>query len=37
MESDAAPFTEFQTIHSQGGLLLPDLLRRILDPKEKLD
>jgi N-6 DNA Methylase len=29
--------TEFQTIRSEGGLLPPDLLRRILDPKEKLD
>lgn len=28
---------EFQTIRSEGGLLPPDLLRRILDPKEKLD
>ena len=28
---------EFQTIHSEGGLLPADLLRRILDPKEKLD
>jgi hypothetical protein len=26
----------FQTIRSEGGLLPPDLLRRILDPKEKL-
>jgi hypothetical protein len=29
--------TEFQTIRSEGGLLPPDLLRRILDPKEQLD
>ena len=28
---------EFQTIRSEGGLLPPDLLRRVLDPKEKLD
>jgi len=28
---------DFQTIRSQGGLLPPDLLRRVLDPKEKLD
>jgi hypothetical protein len=28
---------EFQTIRSEGGLLPPDLLRRILDPKEKLE
>lgn len=27
---------DFQTIHSEGGLLPPDLLRRILDPKEKV-
>jgi hypothetical protein len=27
---------DFQTIHSEGGLLPPDLLRRVLDPKEKL-
>jgi hypothetical protein len=27
----------FQTIHSEGGLLPTDLLRRLLDPKEKLD
>jgi hypothetical protein len=26
----------FQTIHSEGGLLPPDLLRRLLEPKEKL-
>src|SRR5215813_3711285 len=31
------PLLDFQTIHSEGGLLPPDLLRRILDPKEKLD
>jgi hypothetical protein len=29
--------TEFQTIRSEGGLLPPDLRRRVLDPKEKLD
>jgi len=29
--------TDFQTIRSEGGLLPPDLLRRVLDPKEKLD
>lgn len=28
--------TEFQTIRSEGGLLPPDLRRRMLDPKEKL-
>ncbi len=28
---------EFQTIRSEGGLLPPDLLRRVLDPKAKLD
>ena len=28
--------TDFQTIHSEGGLLPPDLLRRLLDPKEKI-
>jgi len=28
---------EFQTIHSEGGLLPPDLLRRVLDPKENLE
>lgn len=28
---------EFQSISSEGGLLPPDLLRRILDPKEKLE
>jgi hypothetical protein len=27
---------EFQTIRSEGGLLPPDLLRRVLDPKEQL-
>ncbi|MBM4300230.1 MAG: hypothetical protein FJ121_01685 [Deltaproteobacteria bacterium] len=27
---------EFQTIRSEGGLLPPDLLRHVLDPKEKL-
>ena len=27
---------EFQTIHSEGGLLPPDLLRRVLDPKERI-
>lgn len=27
----------FQTIRSEGGLLPPDLLRRVLDPKEKLE
>ena len=27
---------DFQTIHSEGGLLPPDLLRRVLDPKEKV-
>ena len=29
--------TNFETIRSEGGLLPPDLLRRVLDPKEKLD
>ena len=29
--------TDFQTICSEGGLLPPDLLRRVLDPKSKLD
>lgn len=29
--------SDFQAIHSEGGLLPPDLLRRVLDPKEKLD
>lgn len=29
--------TDFQTIRFEGGLLPPDLLRRVLDPKEKLD
>ena len=28
--------TDFQTIRSEGGLLPPDLLRRVLDPKAKL-
>lgn len=28
--------TDYQAIRSEGGLLPPDLLRRILDPKEKL-
>jgi hypothetical protein len=28
---------DFQTIRSEGGLLPPDLLRRVLDPKGKLD
>lgn len=28
---------DFQTIRSEGGLLPPDLLRRVLDPKEELD
>ena len=28
---------DFQTIRSEGGLLPPDLLRRVLDPKEQLD
>jgi hypothetical protein len=27
---------EFQAIHSEGGLLPPDLLRRVLDPKEEV-
>ena len=27
---------EFQTIRSEGGLLPPDLLRRVIDPKAKL-
>ena len=27
---------DFQTIRSEGGLLPPDLLRRVLDPKSKL-
>jgi hypothetical protein len=27
----------FQTIRSEGGLLPPDLLRRVIDPKEKLE
>jgi hypothetical protein len=29
--------TDFQTIRSEGGLLPPDLLRRVLDPQAKLD
>ena len=29
--------TDFQTIRSEGGLLPTDLLRRVLDPKEKLE
>ncbi len=29
--------TDFQTIHSEGGLLPPDLLRRVLDPKASID
>ena len=29
--------SEFQTIRSEGGLLPPDLLRRVLDPRAKLD
>ena len=28
--------SDFQTIRSEGGLLPPDLLRRVLDPREKL-
>jgi len=28
---------DFQTIRSEGGLLPPDLLRRVIDPKGKLD
>jgi hypothetical protein len=28
---------EFQSIRSEGGLLPPDLLRRVIDPKEKLE
>ena len=28
---------EFQTIRSEGGLLPPDLLRRVIDPKAKLE
>ena len=28
---------DFQTIRSEGGLLPPDLLRRVLDPKQKLE
>jgi hypothetical protein len=27
---------DFQSIRSEGGLLSPDLLRRVLDPREKL-
>ena len=27
---------DFQTIRSEGGLLPPDLLRRVIDPREKL-
>jgi type I restriction-modification system DNA methylase subunit len=33
----ARRITEFQTIRSEGGLLPPDLLRRVFEPKEKLD
>jgi hypothetical protein len=33
----ASRTTDFQTIRSEGGLLPPDLLRRVLDPKGKLD
>ena len=29
--------TDFQTIRSEGGLLPADLLRRVLDPRAKLD
>lgn len=29
--------SDFQTIRSEGGLLPPDLLRRVIDPKSKLD
>ena len=29
--------TDFQAIRSEGGLLPADLLRRVLDPKAKLD
>src|SRR3990172_4729639 len=29
--------TDFQTIRSEGGLLPPDLLRRVLDPAAKLE
>ena len=32
-----ARHTDFQTIRSEGGLLPPDLLRRVLDPKAELD
>jgi hypothetical protein len=28
--------TDFQTIRSEGGLLPPDLLRRIVDPAGKI-
>src|SRR6202521_3457652 len=28
---------DFQTIRSEGGLLPPDLLRRVIDPKANLD
>ncbi len=28
--------SDFQTIRSEGGLLPPDVLRRVLDPKEQL-
>jgi hypothetical protein len=28
---------DFQTIRSEGGLLPPDLLRRVLDPKNRVD
>ena len=28
---------DFQTIRSEGGLLPPDLLRRVLDPKASID
>ena len=28
---------DFQTIRSEGGLLPPDLLRRVIDPRERLD
>ena len=29
--------SEFQTIRSEGGLLPTDLLRRVVDPRAKLD
>jgi hypothetical protein len=29
--------TDFQTIHSEVGFLPPNLLRRVFDPKAKLD